>query len=44
LTPGALQPEDLGGVANGGPDLSNRVLCLPVTGTERERNENIPDS
>ena len=43
-TPGALMPEDLGGVANGGPDLSNRALCLPITGTERERNDNIPDS
>lgn len=41
-TPGALQPEDLGST-NGGPDLTNRALCLPIPGTERERNENIPD-
>jgi hypothetical protein len=39
-TPGALDPHDLGST-NGGPDLTNRALCLPITRTERDRNLNL---
>lgn len=39
-TPGALDPHELG-LTNGGPDLSNRALCIPIPDTERERNPNL---
>jgi hypothetical protein len=40
-TPGALHPLDDGITPFGGPDLSNRALCLPIPLDETEINENF---
>ena len=43
-TPGALDPLELGLVARDGfigPDLTTADLCMPISNTEREENENL---
>jgi len=39
-TPGALTAHELGGT-QGGPDLRNRALCMPIPDIEREMNANL---
>ena len=40
-TPGALNPLELGITPVGGPDLSNRALCLPIPLDETDNNQNF---
>lgn len=40
-TPGALPDEELG-LTEDGPDLGDRLLCLPISTSERETNPNVP--
>ena len=40
-TPGDLNPLELGITPVGGPDLSNRALCLPIPLDETEINTNF---
>ena len=40
-TPGELHPIELGITPYGGPDLSNRALCLPITEEEIDQNPNL---
>ncbi len=40
-TPGELHPLELGITPFGGPDLSNRVLCMPIIDDEVDQNPNL---
>ena len=40
-SPGALHPLENGIGPNGGPDLTNRALCLPIPDDEVDQNENL---
>ena len=40
-TPGELHPLELGITPFGGPDLSNRALCLPIPEEEIDQNPNL---
>ena len=40
-TPGDLNPLELGITPFGGPDLSNRALCLPIPLDETDINQNF---
>ena len=40
-TPGALAPEELGMGPEGGPDLSNSAVCLPIPDSESDANNNF---